>query len=86
MYVPFEEISDNSKCWVYILDNSIENFSNNINSLLIEICDNWKSHNLNIRSSYKIYKNFGAFTELGFTYDKDDFLGLFRIGIQASVN
>ena len=37
-------------------------------------------------SSYKIYKNFGAFTELGFTYDKDDFLGLFRIGIQASIN
>ena len=57
MYIPFEEISDNSKCWVYILDNSIENFTKNINSLLIEICDNWKSHNLNIRSSYKIYKN-----------------------------
>ena len=37
-------------------------------------------------SSYKIYKNYGAFTELGFTYDKDDFLGLFRIGIQASFN
>tara|TARA_Y100001954_G_scaffold177690_1_gene188865 strand:+ start:1826 stop:2521 length:696 start_codon:yes stop_codon:yes gene_type:complete len=32
--------------------------------------------------SYNIYKNFGPFTELGFTYDKDDFLGLFRIGIQ----
>ena len=37
-------------------------------------------------SSYKIYKKLGAFTELGFTYDKDDFLGLFRIGIQASIN
>ena len=57
MYVPFEKISDNSKCWVYILDNSIENFSNNINSMLIEICENWKSHNLNVRSSYIIYKN-----------------------------
>ena len=32
--------------------------------------------------SYNIYRNFGPFTELGFTYDKDDFLGLFRIGIQ----
>ena len=31
--------------------------------------------------SYNIYRNFGPFTELGFTYDKDDFLGLFRIGI-----
>ena len=36
-------------------------------------------------SSYKIYKNYGAFTELGFTYDKDDFLGLFRIGIHQLI-
>ena len=36
--------------------------------------------------SYKVYKNLSAFSELGFTYDKDAFLGLFRIGIQASIN
>jgi len=36
--------------------------------------------------SYKIYKNIGAFSEFGFTYDKDDFLGLFRIGFQTYIN
>tara|TARA_B100001029_G_C14793709_1_gene303244 strand:- start:68 stop:541 length:474 start_codon:yes stop_codon:yes gene_type:complete len=57
MYIPFNQIDDQAKCWVYILEEEINFISEDFNKIFIEICEKWTSHNTSVVSSFKIFKN-----------------------------
>ena len=58
MYIPFEEISEKSRVWVYVLSKNIDiNISKDLNNILQNICDEWQSHGQIIKSSYLISYN-----------------------------
>ena len=55
MLLDFNNLSPNSKCWIYITKNEIIN--SELEKLQIElynICENWMSHGRKIKSNYKI--------------------------------
>ncbi len=55
MLLEFNNLSPNSKCWVYITKNEINN--SELEKLQIElynICENWMSHGRKIKSNYKV--------------------------------
>ena len=55
MYVPFDKIDENAKCWIYILEKNINFKSDEINLILKSLCEKWKSHNNEVVSSFQIY-------------------------------
>ena len=58
MYIPFEEISEKSRVWIYVLSKNIDiNISKDLNNILQNICDEWQSHGQIIKSSYLISCN-----------------------------
>ena len=57
MYVPFDKIDENAKCWIYILEKNINFKSDEINLILKSICEKWKSHNNEVVSSFQIYRD-----------------------------
>ena len=57
MYVPFEKIDENAKCWIYILEKNINFKSDEINLILKSLCEKWKSHNNEVVSSFQIYRD-----------------------------
>ena len=58
MYTPFEEMSEKSRAWVYILSKNIDmNVARDLESILKNICDEWQSHGQIIKSSYLISYN-----------------------------
>tara|TARA_B100000575_G_scaffold60436_1_gene45854 strand:+ start:7 stop:483 length:477 start_codon:yes stop_codon:yes gene_type:complete len=55
MILDFNNLSPNSKCWIYITKNEIS--KSELESLEIElnnICENWMSHGRKIKSNYKV--------------------------------
>ncbi len=57
MYVPFDKIDENAKCWIYILEKNINFKSDEINLILKSLCEKWKSHNNEVVSSFQIYRD-----------------------------
>ena len=57
MYVPFDKIDENAKCWIYILEKNIYFKSDEINLILKSLCEKWKSHNNEVVSSFQIYRD-----------------------------
>jgi|TARA_B110000438_G_scaffold27292_2_gene26153 hypothetical protein len=58
MYTPFEEMSEKSRAWVYILSKNIDmNVARDLENILKNICDEWQSHGQIIKSSYLISYN-----------------------------
>ena len=57
MYVPFDKIDESAKCWIYILEKNINFKSDEINLILKSLCEKWKSHNNEVVSSFKIYRD-----------------------------
>tara|TARA_B100000989_G_C19481552_1_gene445383 strand:- start:812 stop:1291 length:480 start_codon:yes stop_codon:yes gene_type:complete len=55
MLLEFNNLSPNSRCWVFITRNEISNsILKNLKIGLNNICENWTSHGKAIKSSYKI--------------------------------
>lgn len=55
MLFEFNNLSPNSRCWVFITRNEISNsILKNLKIGLNHICENWTSHGKVIKSSYKI--------------------------------
>ena len=55
MLLDFNNLSPNSKCWVYITKNEISKSElENLQIELYNICENWMSHGRKIKSNYKI--------------------------------
>ena len=57
MYVPFDKIDENAKCWIYILEKNINFESDEINLILKSLCEKWRSHNNEVVSSFQIYRD-----------------------------
>ena len=55
MLLDFNNLSPNSKCWVYITKNEISKSElENLEIGLNNICENWMSHGKKIKSNYKV--------------------------------
>ena len=55
MYASFEELSDNSKLWIYQSNRPFnENELFNLERGLKEFCDNWTAHNKSLLASFKV--------------------------------
>ncbi len=55
MYLKFRNLSQEARCWIYILKNPLTNtLVKELNSELKKICESWISHGKNINSNYKI--------------------------------
>ena len=55
MLLDFNNLSPNSKCWIYITKNEISKSElENLEIELYKICENWMSHGKKIKSNYKI--------------------------------
>ena len=55
MILDFNNLSPNSKCWVYITKNEISKSElENLEIGLNNICENWMSHGRKIKSNYKV--------------------------------
>ena len=58
MYISYDNISSKSKSWIYILSKNIDkNILLDLNTFLIKICENWKSHGQITKASYVISNN-----------------------------
>ena len=58
MYIPYDNISPKSKSWIYILSKNIDkNILLDLNTFLIKICEDWKSHGQITKASYVISNN-----------------------------
>lgn len=58
MFVPYSEIADSSRVWVY---QSNRELSDNevvfIQQKLLAFCNDWKAHQAHLKSSYKVLNN-----------------------------
>ena len=55
MYVPFSQLSKNSRVWIYQSDQNIsENNKKIIDNQLTHLCNNWNAHGAEIHSSFII--------------------------------
>lgn len=57
MFVEFEKISNDARCWVYILEKPISKIKCKIEDFLKQVCQNWTSHKNEIIASFKIYND-----------------------------
>ena len=58
MYISYDNISPKSKSWIYILSKNIDkNILLDLNTFLIKICKDWKSHGQTTKASYVISNN-----------------------------
>ena len=58
MFVPYSEIAKSSKVWVYQSDRNLSNTEVvYIQQKLLTFCNNWKSHQAYLKSSYKVLHN-----------------------------
>ena len=55
MLLDFNNLSQDSKCWIYITKNEISKSElENLEIELYKICENWMSHGRKIKSNYKV--------------------------------
>ena len=58
MFVPYSEIADLSRVWVYQADRGLTDqevvF---IKQRLLDFCNNWKAHHAHLKSSYQVLHN-----------------------------
>ena len=58
MFVPFQEISDHSRVWIYQADRKLnENEVEEISQLLMEFLESWSAHGKNLYCSSQIFYN-----------------------------
>ena len=55
MYVDFNKIDENAKCWIYTLEKNCKNVSKDIHEFLERICENWMTHGNRVKASFKVY-------------------------------
>ena len=58
MFIPYSEIANTSRVWIYQSDRSLsDNEVVFIQHKLLSFCNNWKSHKEHLISSYKVLHN-----------------------------
>ena len=57
MFIQFEKISDDARCWVYTLEKPLSKIKCEIEGFLKQVCQNWMSHKNEIISSFMIYND-----------------------------
>ncbi len=58
MFVPYSEIAESSRVWIYQSDRTLTDqevvF---VKQRLLEFCNNWKAHQAHLKSSYQVLHN-----------------------------
>ena len=55
MFIPYEEICDDAKIWIYQSDKILNNqIQSKLESILFSFCTQWSSHNITLKSSYYV--------------------------------
>ncbi len=73
MFIPFNKIGDDSRCWVYQFDKKINSPEKKfIEKKIRYFCETWTSHNVSIKSSFII--------------DLDYYILLFADGKQTNIS
>lgn len=58
MYLPFNDISENSRVWVYQMDREISEEDNTlIAAVMKEFCNQWQTHGAPLKTSFQIFYN-----------------------------
>ena len=58
MFVPFEELNENSRLWIYQASRAFsENEKNNIEATLHAFCEDWAAHGHPLRTSFRVEHN-----------------------------
>lgn len=58
MYIPYSELSNNNKIWVYISDRPFtEEEDAFVDDKLTQLCDNWDVHGSPLKASYVVVKS-----------------------------
>ena len=56
MFIPYTEISDKSRLWIYQSNRKINSTERHeINNHLIDFCINWETHGKSVLGSFQIY-------------------------------
>jgi len=55
MFIPYNKIEDDSRCWIYQVDKKITSLEKKfIEKKIRYFCENWTSHNVPVKSSFII--------------------------------
>ncbi len=58
MYIPFENIDDSARVWVYQANRSFTDSEIDIiEQAAVDFCNNWATHNIPLSSSFKTFYN-----------------------------
>lgn len=58
MFVPYSEIADSSRVWIYQSDKELsDNEVVFIQQKLLAFCNDWKAHQAHLKSSYRVLHN-----------------------------
>ena len=58
MFVPYSEIAESSRVWIYQSDRVLtEQELVFVKQRLLEFCNNWKAHQVHLKSSYQVLHN-----------------------------
>lgn len=56
MYVPFNQLSENSSVWIYLPDRELSNSEKDyIAQKLEDFCNDWTAHNNSLKASYSFF-------------------------------
>ena len=74
MFIPFNEISEKSRTWVFASENELnQSQTSEIRQILNVFTNNWQSHNQNVHSSFEIIDK--RFIIIAADEDKSDVSG-----------
>ncbi|MCB0487654.1 MAG: hypothetical protein KDC99_04210 [Cyclobacteriaceae bacterium] len=58
MYIPFKDISENSRVWIYQLDREVNDEERNfIESVMKQFCGQWQVHGAPLQTSFEVFYN-----------------------------
>ncbi|MBC7388865.1 MAG: hypothetical protein H7329_06630 [Opitutaceae bacterium] len=82
MFIPFNEISENSRTWIFASEKELNEVQlNEITLTLKTFTENWQSHNQNVHSTFQIIEK--RFIVIAADGDKSDISGC---GIDKSMH
>ena len=82
MFIPFNEISENARTWIFAAEKELdESQLNEINNILAAFTNNWQSHNQNVHSTFQIIEK--QFIVIAADGEKSDISGC---GIDKSMH
>lgn len=58
MYIPFNDIADNSRVWIYQLDREVnDEESTFISTVMKRFCEQWQVHGAPLQTSFELFYN-----------------------------